>query len=129
MFYNHYIYNKNKVKTFIIHFNNNDDNILTISRSISPVFFDSDTKDVFFLKDTLYIFSIEHYRRSYDKTFQYIETKWMYKKNKIYIKTAKQKAKSEAIKTIKRIYYIYYEEFTSYNNLFKYLRNKYTDSI
>ncbi len=74
-FYNHYIYNKDKIKTFVIYSNNDNDNILIIFRSISSIFSDFNIEDTFLLKDTLYMFFIKHCHRNCGKTFQYMEIK------------------------------------------------------
>ncbi len=87
--YNHCIYNKDKVKVFIIYSDNNNNNVSTISRLTLPIFSNFDTEDIFFLKDILYMFSIKYYCYSYNKTFRCIEVKRIYEKNKIYIKIAK----------------------------------------
>ncbi len=78
----------------------------------SSVHFQTNVNEVYFVWDSIQSFDSRYCKLGYNKIFQSLEAKTIYKNNKIYIKVVKLKTKQYAQIVINRTYRIYFIKFS-----------------
>ncbi len=111
---------KDKPRVYII--NSNNKAFVASFRSLSSVRF-ININGVYIVRDVSNFYS-NYCKLECGKSFCSIEIKVAYKNNKTYVKTVKLEVRKEVFILAKYIYCICEVLFKSYNELFRYLKNK-----